>query len=318
MNRRRILCLSILLTAALIGSLCMTAKHRLYAADRSDLFEEKIVYQDKSYRYNDALLTFLVMGIFTWNKDRGPLEGEADANFLCVFNPKTKQLDVICLNRNSMIDIDFYNEEGIYLVRQKAQLTLQHGFGINKEQGSELQVAAVQRLMRGIPINGHIAVDMQVVELMNHAVDGVSVTVLEDLTEIDEAFVQGDEVCLSDEQAFWYVKYRNEFIYGSADRRLQRDIQFLQGFADKATDKMSEDFMFLYHLYKECDEHVYTNLSPDRIAMLLMLAKDCEVQDIKFHNLPGETKMGEKYEEFYVDEQQLLDMIMDIFYVEED
>lgn len=317
MNRRKILCLRILLIIALIGVLCVIEKSRLYAAERSDIFEEEIVYQNRNYYYNYELLTFLVMGIFT-EEDKEPLEGEADAEFLCVFNPGTKELSVIGLNRNSMVDIDFYNDEGIYLVRQKAQLTLQHGFGINKEQGSALQVAAVQRLMRGIPINGHVTVDMQVVEQMNHAVGGVSVTVLEDLTEIDETFVQGDEVCLSDEQAFWYVKYRNPFIYGTADRRLQRDIQFLQGFADKAIDKIHEDFMFPYHLYKECGEHVYTNISQDRIAMLLMLAKDCEVKDIRFYNLPGETKLGEKYEEFYVDEQQLLDMIVDIFYLEED
>ena len=316
MNRRKILCLRILLIIALIGVLCVIEKSRLSAAERSDIFEEEIVYQNRNYYYNDELLTFLVMGIFT-EEDKEPLEGEADANFLCVFNPRTKELSVIGLNRNSMIDIDFYNEEGIYLVRQKAQLTLQHGFGIDKEQGSALQVAAVQRLMRGIPINGHVAVDMQVVEQMNHAVDGVSVTVLEDLTEIDKSFVQGKEVCLSDEQAFWYVKYRNPFIYGTADRRLQRDMQFLQGFADKAADKIHGNFMFLSHLYKECSAHVYTNLSSDRIAMLLMLAKDCEVQDIRFYNLPGETKLGEKYEEFYVDEQQLLDMMVEIFYLEE-
>lgn len=286
-------------------------------ADNSDLFEETIEYQGKTYHYNDRLLTFLVMGIYSEDEDRGLLEGEADANFLCVFDPEIKQLNVICLNRNSMVDVDFYNEDGIYLVRDKAQLSIQHGFGVDKEQSSLLHMIAVQRMMMGIPIHGHIAVDMSVVEQMNRAVDGVQVIVLEDLPKADSDFIQGKELCLSDEQAFWYVKYRDWQSYASADRRLERDKQFLDGFVNQAKDKMEEDSLFPYHLYKECGEHIYTNISKDRILMLLMLAKDLEIQDIRFYNLPGETKMGEVYEEFYIDEEGLLDLIIDLFYEEE-
>lgn len=317
MTKRRKIFLCISLMAVLGGVFWFLERNRLYAAAQSDLFEKEIVYENKTYHYNDELLTFLVMGIYSEEEDRGILEGEADANFLCVFNPKSKQLDVICLNRNSMIDIDLYNDDGIYLVREKAQLALQHGFGIDKEQSSLIHMTAVQRMMMGIPIHGHIAVDMDVVKQMNHAVDGVCVTVLEDLPKADPDFVQGKELCLSDEQAFWYVKYRDWQSYASADRRLQRDKQFLEGFLNQAKDKLEDDFMFPYHLYRECGEHIYTNLSTDRILLLLLQAKDLEVQDVRFFNLPGETKMGEEYEEFYIDEEGLLDLIVDLFYEEE-
>ena len=49
MNKQRILCLKILLIFALVGALCVIEKSRLYAAERSDIFEEKIVYQNKNY-----------------------------------------------------------------------------------------------------------------------------------------------------------------------------------------------------------------------------------------------------------------------------
>lgn len=318
MTKRRKICLCIALMAVLIGILYFVEKTRLYSADYSDLFEETVVFHDKTYHYNDKLLTFLVMGIFSWEKDRGLLEGEADANFLCVLNPETKQLNVICLNRNSMTDIDFYNEDGVYLVQEKAQLALQHGFGIDKEQGSVLHMAAVQRLMMGIPIHGHIAVDMRVVEQMNHAVGGVEVTVLEDLPEADPDFVEGKKLRLSDEQAFWYVKYRDWYSYATADGRLERDRQFLEEFVNQAKNKFDEDFLFPYRLYRECGEHIYTNISTDRILMLLMMVKDYDVQNIHFYNLPGETMMGEEYEEFYVDEEELFTMITDLFYIEEE
>lgn len=329
MKKRRVLYLCIVLFLMLSVVFCMVEKRKLHVSVKGEDFEEKIVFDNKTYAYNQDLLTYLVMGVYTEDverevlgtytehPDKETLEGEADANFLCIFNPKTKELSVVCLNRNSMVDIDFYNEDGIYLVREQAQLALQHGFGQDKEQGSVLQMEAVQRLMRGIPIHGHIAVDMSVVEQMNHAVGGVTVTVLEDLTKIDAGFVQGEELCLSDDQAFWYVKYRDWQSYASADRRLQRDMQFLQGFIKGAEKQMEEDWMFPYHLYQECGEHIYTNLSLDRMVMLLLLAKDCDMEQIRFYSLPGETRMGEKYEEFYVDEEQLTKMILDIFYEEE-
>nr|MDE6847432.1 LCP family protein [Lachnospiraceae bacterium] len=283
-----------------------------------------------AYHYNEDLLTFLVMGIYTedldreilgvytFDPDKKLLEGEADANFLCVFNPKADTVSVISLNRNSMVGIDYYNEDGIYLVREQAQLALQHGFGRDKEHGSILQMEAVQRLMMGIPVHGHVAVDMRAVEQMNHAVGGVEVTVLEDLTKADSEFVQGRKLRLTDDQAFWYVKYRDWQSYASADRRLQRDMQFLQGFIQAAKEQMHEDWLFPYRLYQECDEHIYTNLSTDKIMMLLMMVKDYDVENIQFYSLPGETRMGEKYEEFYVDQAELTEMILELFYEEED
>lgn len=329
MKSRKVLCLCILVLIGLISMIYLIERGRLYASEQGENFQEKVVYQDKTYYYNNDLLTFLIMGVYTWdyerevlgvytdNPDRKPLEGEADANFLCVFDPKADTVSVICLNRNSMVGIDYYNEDGIYLVREQAQLALQHGFGRDKEHASVLQMEAVQRLMMGIPIHGHMAVDMSVVEQMNHAVDGVEVTVLEDLTEVDPKFVQGEELRLTDDQSFWYVKYRNCDLYESADRRLQRDMQFLQGFITAAKAKVQEDWLFPYHLYQNCDEHIYTNLSTDRILMLLMLAKDYDVENIQFYSLPGETRMGEQYEEFYVDQADLTEMILELFYEEE-
>lgn len=329
MKSRRILYLCILVLIGLICMICLIERGRLYASEQGAEFQERIVYQNKEYYYNNDLLTFLIMGIYTEDLEREILgvytddpnrkllEGEADANFLCVFDPKADSVSLISLNRNSMVGIDYYNEDGIYLVREQAQLALQHGFGRDKEHGSVLQMEAVQRLMMGIPIHGHVAVDMSAVEQMNHAVGGIEVTVLEDLTKIDPEFEQGKELRLTDNQAFWYVKYRDWKSYASADRRLQRDTQFLKSFIKAAEEQMQEDWLFPYHLYKECDEHIYTNLSTDRILMLLMMAKEYDVENVQFYNLPGETIMGEEYEEFYVDQTGLTEMILELFYEEE-
>ena len=75
-----------------------------------------VKYKEKVYAYNEDIMTFLIMGIDK-NSDvkevaEGTSGGQADALFLAVMNPHDKSIKVIGINRNTMTDIDIYNEEG--------------------------------------------------------------------------------------------------------------------------------------------------------------------------------------------------------------
>lgn len=312
-KRKRIL-LGILFIILLIIGFYFVEKRRLYQAFRSEYFEKNIVYDGQNYQYNDKLLTYLVMGVDPDEEGLPLSKGEADAIFLCVIDTVSKDISVISLNRNTMTPIDYYNDDGVYLVQEQAQLAIQHGFGSDEKQSSALQVSAVQRLLGGIPIQGYLTVDMGIIEKLNRAVDGVWVIIPEDMTLLDADFMQGREVCLNDEQAYWYVKYREIDSFASADKRLERQEQFLYSFIHEAMDKSHEDYRFSYQLYQDCKEHIYTNLSIDRILILSMMARNCEEDKLHFYSLPGDTIMGSQWEEFYVDEEELKRMIVDLFY----
>lgn len=323
MRKRRfaVLCLG---TALCIG---LVVEHRrLHRGEYGTGFEEQIVQGDKVYQYDTSVLTYLVMGI---DKGREKYEGQypdevgltmadgqADAIFLCVLHTKTGELSVVSLNRNTMTEIAFYNDDGIFLVMQQAQLAIQHGFGREEEESCKLQLGAVQRLMHGIPIHGYLSVDMTVIEQLNQSVGGVTVEVLEDMQTVDPDFIEGNTVCLRDDQAFWYVKYRDTESYASADRRLERQKQFLVGFMDKAMAARQKDMRFPFRLYADCREHLCTDLSPDSMLYLLWQVRQCTVGEDCFYDLPGETRMGVEYEEFYVDEEQLTQLITQLFYEE--
>lgn len=274
------------------------------------------------YAYNEDILTFLIMGIDK-NSDvrkvaEGTDAGQADALFLAVMNPGEKTVSVIGINRNTMADIDIYNEEGAYVTTTKAQIAVQHGFGNGVEESCEYQKKAVAKLFYGLPVHGYAAINMSAIPTINDAVGGVEVTVLEDLTAKDASLVKDARVHLTGEAAFWYVKYRDISRFASADRRLERQKQYLEAFIGAAKDAVKKDIATVVSLYRAVSAQMVTDISIDEAVYLASVLADYQFNADNFYMLKGETVTGEKFEEFYADEEALYEMILDIFYEEVD
>ena len=277
-----------------------------------------VKYHDTIYEYNEDIMTFLVMGI---DKDSDAVKvaegtdgGQADALFLVVMNPQDKNIKIIGINRNTMTDIDLYDEEGAYITTTKAQIAVQHGFGDGMEESCEYQCRAVANLFYNLPIHGYAAVNMSAIPTINDAVGGIKVTVLEDMTAIDDDFVKDELVHLIGEEAFWYVKYRDTNVFGSADMRLQRQEQYLNGFISAAKRAAKKDISIVLDLYRAISKQMVTDISVDEAVYLASVISDYSFDADGFYTLDGETVMGEQYEEFYLDEDAMFGMILDIFY----
>ena len=271
------------------------------------------------YAYNEEMMTFLFMGI---DKDgdakevaEGTEGGQADALFLAAVNPKDQTVKIIGLNRNTMADVDIYNEEGAYVNTVKAQIAVQHGFGNGMEESCDYQCKAISRLFYGLPIHGYAAINMAAIPALNDAVGGVDVTVQEDLSVKDPLLTEGARVHLEGKSAFWYVKYRDMNQFGSADGRLERQKQYLAGFMEAAKKTAKEDISVVTRIYSALKPMMVTNITSGEAVYLAteLLNYDFGGKD-GFRMMEGETVMGEVFEEFYADEEALYEMILDIFY----
>ncbi len=295
-------------------------KEALTKEEESKWQEGWIKYQGRIYQYNDEIMTFLVMGIDKYSDVKEVAEGtdggQADALFLVVLNPTDKSIKVIGINRNTITDIDRYDDKGEYVDTIRAQIAVQHGYGNGVEESCEYQVKAVGNLLYGLPIHGYAAVNMSAIETINDAVGGVDITVLEDLTKKDKSLVKGAQVHLTGETAFWYVKYRDTGIFASADMRLERQKQYLKAFIRRARQAASEDMSVIMDLYQAVMPQMVTDVSPDEVAYLVPLLLDYRFSEDGFYSMKGETIKGNKFEEFYPDENALREMILDIFYEE--
>lgn len=278
-----------------------------------------VKYQGQIYAYNEDILTFLFMGIDKNDKTvqevaEGTNGGQADALFLLVLNPHNKTASIIGINRNTMAEIDIYNEEGAYVNTVMAQIAVQHGFGNGVEKSCEYQKEAVSRLFYRLPIHGYAAINMSAIETLNDEVGGVDVTVLEDVNSGSTHFVEGEKVHLEGRDAHIYVRERDMDSFGSADRRLERQKQYLTEFVKAARTTVKNDLSSVVRLYQTLSPMMVTDISADEAVYLASQALDYRIGPDDFYMLKGETVMGEQFEEYNIDEKALYEMILEIFY----
>lgn len=274
-----------------------------------------VKHDGRIYAYNEDLLTFLIMGIDK-TKDvqevaEGTDGGQADALFLLVLNPHDHSMRVIGINRNTMTDIDVYDDEGNYVKTVQAQIAVQHGFGNGVEESCEYEVKAVRHLFYEMPVNGYAAINMSAIIPLTDQVGGINVTAVED---VKNEIHKGEQIQLDGQLAFDYIHYRDTSVFGSADGRLERQKQFLTAYINKVKQKTKENISFPISLYQSVSSQIVTDISIDEMAYLVSIAKDYSFDTDQLYTLQGETKQGEVYEEFYADEEALFELILQIFY----
>lgn len=311
------------LAALLIGCFAViriVGKTRLQ--NKISLPSSPIRYEDKLYAYNENLYTFLIMGI-----DRGRItfepwepdpdhNGQADALFLAVLDVEQKTIKVVGINRNTMTTIYDCDDPKGPVSTFPGQIALQHAYGENGTVGCKYQLKVVQNLFYQLPIHGYAAVNVDVVPTINDMVGGVEVEVLEDITLRDPLLFEGNRVRLMGESAYWYVKHRDINQFASVDMRTKRQSQYLNGFIDAAKRTVREDPVSALRLYAALLPQMDTDISTAEAVYLASLLPQCRFDADSFYKMPGETVSGEKYEEFYPDEDAFRAMILEIFYKE--
>ncbi len=284
-------------------------------------------YEGRIYEYNDDIMTFLIMGI----DKNGEVEnsrdatdgGQADALFLVVADRRKKEIRLVGINRDTMVDINAYGAYGEGTDGSaKAQIAVQHGFGDGKELSCELTRDAVSELFYNLPIHGYAAVNMDAIPVINDAVGGVTLEVLEDIDtdkygrSIGKIWHEGEEIHLQGMEAYYYVRWRDRERFESARLRLARQKQYLEAFLERARSETKKNIMLPVRLYGDLSKYMVTDISIDETAYLAgeLIGYTMDPQGI--YTLSGETKKGDAYEEFYPDEEALKALMIAVFYRE--
>lgn len=287
-----------------------------------DWEEGWVRYKGEPYVYNEEILTFLFMGIDSLDAAKkskdGTSGGQADGLFLIVMNPKDKTVNVIAMNRNMMAQVDVYDKNGVYQGQHLKQITLQHGYGDGMEESCERTVSAISRHLYNLPINGYVAVNMGAIRDLNAAVGGVPLTVLEDIDYEYYGFRvkldKGQEVTLNGDQAYVYISKRDYKQFDSASGRVERQKQYIDAFIPLAKQKIQKDLSFAMDLYKAIEKYMVTDIEIPEFTYLVTEVLGYNFDAGNLITMPGETIMGEEFEEFYVDEEALKEIIMELFY----
>lgn len=279
-----------------------------------------IRYQGKIYAYNEDMLTFLIMGIDQQGKVKKTTDytagGQADALFLVACNPTDGTIRVIAINRNTMAPIDVYDKNDTYLTTTEGQLTLQHAYGDGAQISCERTRDTVSKLFYDLPIHGYCSVNMGAIPILNDEIGGVEVTVLEDLTESDKSLVEGDTVLLQGESAYWYLRDRHMDEYNSAGKRLERQKQYIGAFMKKLAGTVKQSPGKALDIYEEAKPYLVTDIRVNEISYFATLLSSFDFAGYEMLSLKGETTMGDRFEEYHIDDQALYELVLQVFYKE--
>ena len=263
-------------------------------------------YNGVAYDYNDRLINILLLGVDR-NKPNASDSHQADAIYLISLDTDAKTVKVIAVSRNTLTDVDTYDINGSYFSTAKQQICLAYTYGNDDKTSSENTLKAVSNFLYGVPISGYYTVFMNSVADIVDAVGGVPVTVTEDLTGIDPRMKIGAEVTVTGKNALSYLQHRGD----SNAPRLERQKSFISSFVGRAKSAMLKDLSLPLKMYNKLAENTVTNVTS---ASAVYLASEALNADFQIIGIKGESGTDGAYETFVPYEDQLYEMILDVFY----
>lgn len=297
----------------------VTASHEALGSDNSWVEPmQTIEYEGKHYQYNEDLYVILCMGIDTENdmREEGGVAGQggqSDANFLVVLDEKQKRISIIAIPRDTMTEIDIYDVVGGYVDSIEEHLALQYAYGNGGRESCKMMERAVSGLLYGMPVNGYVSFNLNVIEPLNGTVGGVNITLEEDF----EGYQAGETIWLDNKLAYQFIRTRDCDEAYSADARLRRQKQYLSAFVEKVLLLTKQDIRQPFRIYHAVSDYLITDVTMNEMFSMAVLGINCEFSDAYFYRVPGEQRLGDYYEEYHVDRQALYEVVLEVFYLEE-
>ena len=274
-------------------------------------------YNGQWYQLRDDVDTMLIMGIdqteeIISTEETYVNEGRSDFLLLLVIDRKAETCRALHINRDAMAEIPRLGVNGQKVGTITGQLALSHTFGSGGLDSCMNTLEAVEGFLYDTPINHCMSLTMDAVRILNDEVGGVTLTVLDDFGNIDEALVKGKEVTLQGEQALRYVRARSGMEDSSNLRRMERQRQYMQALYKKLEEKLSSDEQFSLDVLLALSEYLVSDCTINDLAAFADTLRRYELESIE--PIKGESVRGEKYMEFYPDEDALEKQIIDLFY----
>lgn len=285
------------------------------------LEEGCVRYNGRVYRYNEDIINILCMGVDNKGeveqKDEVGLAGQADTLFLLSMDTRNDTMKLISINRDTMTDIAVYDYFGNFVSNATGQLALAYSYGDGAEKSCELAVEAVSNLLYQLPIHAYCAINMDAIPVINDMAGGVEVTINDDFSKVSKRMKQGETITLKGEEALLFVRSRMDVGGGTNEERMARQKQYMLGFVSNAKAAMKKDLTFPIKLFNGVSDYLVTDISLNEITYLATQAMESDFTSDSMLNIQGTSRMGERYMEFYADEEALYDLIIDVFYEED-
>ena len=287
------------------------------------LFQEEVTMQTTSktirrdgvkYYPRQDITVVLLMGINQEGKVTPTpfnIGGASDMITLMIFDEQTRKCDLLALNRDMMVDIPMLDMTGKQNGIFYGQLAFAHTYGDGMEISCENVRNTVSNLLYGVTIDHYFSLNMDAIGVLNDAVGGVTVNIVDDFSKVDPTLRKG-EMTLFGKQAVNFVQARG----GVGDElnlsRMERHREYMHSFAGALKKQTEQDGEFVIRAYEQVAPYIVTDCSVEILSRLAQNYGDYTLGET--YTVEGDNVLGQEYYEFYPDEEALDALILKLFY----
>lgn len=313
---------AVLLVAILVLPKVLSKDDRTHTdvpGNGAELFDTAIRYSsngaDYVYRQSD-LTTLLLIGVDREGLNKGESltarsNTQADFLLLLVLDRENKTLTPIQIDRDAIVPVNVYGVLGNLTGTREMQVCLAQGFGKTLDANCRNTSAAVSGMLLGIPIDHYMVYDLSAINVLNDLLGGVTVTVEDDLTELDSALSVGSTVTLHGEQAEIFVRSRMGIGDGTNVSRLRRQRAYMESALSIVTKKSSVDSSFIQGLIGGMEGYYASDMNRGYVVNLFNRAIGYDMRPIRVTD--GEHGVGKDgFMECYLNEESIKRMVLEV------
>ena len=267
------------------------------------------------YFPRQEITVMMVLGIDQY----GPVEssnyyrnkGSADSVMLLVFDELDKTCTVLYLNRDTMLEMDVLGVRGEYAGTAYGQLALAHTYGSGLEDSCENVKNTLMNFIHGLTIDYYVAMNMDAIPVLNDAVGGVTVTVVDDFSKVNPSITMG-ELTLQGDQVIDFVRTRKDVGDQKNLTRMQRQKEYVDGFLKELYANANQNAEFLLSVYEQVAPYIVTDCSANTLSGMVSRYSDFTLTGAVVPE--GENVVVDGHYQFFVDEEKMDALILELFY----
>lgn len=279
-----------------------------------------ITWKDKDYQYNSLITTILYAGLDSTDplkaSETYSNKARADSVSVVILDKKKKKMSILALNRDTMTEIRRYTRTGEDMGTYVSHLGYAYSYGDGGEVSCEDLKEAVERLL-GISIDEYAVTNQSSITSINDLVGGVTVTVPnDDLAAMYPELKKGAVVTLDDSNVKDFLQHRDTAADFSNEGRIERQQAYVTAYVDLLKDRLASEPDQLWQEIGQMNDYLQTSITKNKYLSLARLLEKVSFTDADYYRPTGKDSAGELHDEFYVDEDALQQLVIDLFYEE--
>ena len=279
-----------------------------------------ITWKDKEYQYNSLITTILYAGLDSTDplkaSETYSNKARADSISVVILDKKKKKMSILALNRDTMTEIRRYTRTGEDMGTYVSHLGYAYSYGDGGEVSCEDLKEAVEKLL-GISIDEYAVTNQSSITSINDLVGGVTVTVPnDDLAALYPELKKGAVVTLDDSNVKDFLQHRDTAADFSNEGRIERQQAYVTAYVDLLKNRLASEPDQLWQEIGQMNDYLQTSITKNKYLSLARLLEKVSFTDADYYRPTGNDSAGELHDEFYVDEDALKQLVIDLFYEE--